>query len=940
VLSVTPLSPDAIERAIAAPAASVGILLEQGLLAEIVADVLDEPGALPLLQYALTELFEQRKEATLTRSAYRAIGGVSGALGSRADEVYAKLGEEDKAAARQFFLRLVAVGEGEADTRRPVELADLGSLDVDQKALQECIDAFGRSRLLSFDRDPRTGASTVDIAHEALLVEWSRLHEWIDAAREDVRMHRRLTVRAGEWAESAHDPSFLVRGTELARFETWAGESGLAQTELERAFLRASLEERETALAEEEFRRLKQLAFERRAVNRLRALVVVLALAAAVAAGLTVYAFDQSNRSLHETRVATARQLAAASVANLNVDPELSILLARQAVEEARVNGSPLPEAVEALHRAIAASRIVLTIRTPATAALAVSPDGSRLATAGSTGAAGFDLVYGHVGQFRPRGAGSNDAATTATVWNARTGKPLLTLARATSPIHDLAYSPDGTRIVTGSEDGTATVWDARTGKRLFTLPDAGTGGGFLGVAFSPDGTRLATADGLGRVRIWALSNRRLVRTIRAGQPLCEVAWSTDGKLVGAGQCGAFDFASPASRVWDVRSGRLVLQTRGLAAGYVLRFAPDGRHVVTSTLGGSAEIWSLRSRTLVTILTGHSGQVFPVAYSSDGRLVATGGTDGTARIWDARNGKELLVLRGPNATVDAVAFTPDNRRLVTASEDHTVRVWDITPGGSRDWLTIAADRGGVASLAYSRDGTRLLTTGACDGKEKLWNASSGTLVLATTMPDREGCVEQSTGQRVDANVAATSPDGKVAAQATPNGTVQLLDSTSGKLLRMLPAGHQGVQAVAFDPSGKRVATGNWDGTAVLWDVASGRALQTFTGHNGIVETVAFSPDGTTLATGGEDATAKLWDLKTGQRLLTLTGHTLALTAVAFSPDGSRLATASEDGTVRIYVLPFDELLSVARARLTRTWSSAECRQYLPGGRCPASTSDG
>ncbi len=934
VLSVTPLSPEEIERAISAPAATVSVSLERGLLAEIVADVLNEPGALPLLQYALTELFEQRDGLTLTRSAYRTIGGVSGALASRADELYARLEDNGKAAARQFFLQLVAVGEGEADTRRPVALADLASLDVDQEALAEWLDAFGTSRLLSFNRDPRTGASTVDIAHEALLVEWGRLRAWIDGAREEVRAHRRLTVRAAEWAESAHDPSFLLRGTELARFEVWAGESGLAQTELEREFLRASLDEREAVLAEEKSRRAKQAALERRAVNRLRALVAVLAVAAVVAAGLTVYAFDQSNRSHHQTRIATARQLAAASVANLDVDPELSLLLARQAVQEASVNGAPLPDAVEALHRAVAASRIMLTIRTPATAAIALSPDGSRLATAGSIGIAEGVASYGFGGRVRDVEAASDAGATKAFVWDTRNGRQLLSLAGATSPIHDIAYSPNGSRIVTGAHDGTATVWDVSTGKRLFVLPDVGTGGGFLGVGFSPDGGKLATADGEGRVRIWELGKRRLLRTIEATQPVCGVAWSPDGTLVGAGQCGAYNFSASATRVWDVRTGRLVFRTRGLEAGSVLRFSRDGRYLVTPTSNGTGEIWEIKSQRLVATLTGHSGQVVAVAYSPDDKLVATGATDGTARVWGAPSGKQILVLRGHNATVNAIQFTPDSRRLVTASQDGTVRVWGIAPEGSRDWLTLVAHGGGVASVIYSPDGSRLLTVGACDGKTKLWNARSGSLISSTATQRQASCTEQATGQRLSQAVAATSPDDNVAAQASANGTVQLLDSTSGRLVRTLPGGHQGVQTIAFDRSGKRIATGNWDGTTIVWDAASGRSLQTFTGHSGIVESVAFSPDGTLLATAGEDTTAKLWDVKTGKRLLTLSGHTFALTGVAFSPDGTRLATSSGDGTVRVYVLPVNELLAVARARLTRTWSRAECRAYLPGHRCP------
>jgi WD40 repeat protein/DNA-binding SARP family transcriptional activator len=925
VLTVLPLVPEEIDRAVSTPASRVGVSLEQGLVAEIVADVIDEPGVLPLLQYALTELFERREDAVLTRSAYRSIGGVSGALAARADALYATLSEPGKAAAKQFFLQLVAVAEDGAGIGRRIDVVDLASLEVDQNALAACIDAFDSSRLLSFDRNPRTGAATVALAHEALLTRWGRLHGWVESTRDNLRMHRRLAVRVAEWEGGSCDTSFLLRGSELARFEVWSAESDLAQSDVERAFLRASRNERDAAVAEEASRLSRQQALERRAFRRLRALVAVLAIAALLAAGLTAYAFGQRDSAQQQARIASAHQLAASSVANLAVDPELSILLARQAVEAARVHGAPLVDAVDALHRAVAASRTVLTIPTAATAAIAVSPDGSRIATAGSTGI-GQTLFQ----QIEPTGA-----AIEAVVWSAATGRRLLRLVGAKSPIQDIAYSSNGSQIATGTDDGRATIWDAATGKRLFSLPDPNTGGGYLGVAFRPVGAMLATADSLGRVRIWNLKSRRLVRTIDAGVPVCGIAWNREGTLIGAGQCAAYNLSlASAAMVWDARSGRREFKTEGVPAGLMLRFAPDSRHLVTPTQSDTAEIWDYRARRLVATLTGHTGQIDAIAYSPDGKLVATGATDGTARIWDARTGTQRLLLAGHDAAVTAVEFTPNGRRLVTAGEDGTVRIWDITPQGSRDWLTILADPQGVNSVAF--EGSRqLLSTGACDGKTKLWNANTGALIWATSRrPTFPNCPRHSTGQPSYPAAAASNPNNTIIAQPAADGSVQLLDGR-GNLLRTLLGGHLGVQSIVFDGTGNRIATGNWDGTAIVWNAATGQKLQTFAARDGPIESVGFSPDGRTLATAGDDTIAKVWDIHTGLRLLSLTGHTAALTDVEFSPDGTRLATSSEDGSVRIYVLPVKELLAVARRRLTRTWTIAECRAYLPGGACPA-----
>ena len=197
--TVTPLTPDELEQAIRGPAERVGVPPEPGLVAEIVADVVHQPGALPLLQYALTELFERREDERLHLEPYVAMGGVAGAVSARADRLYEASGPEGRRAIRQVLLRLVTLGEGRQDTRRRVARSELDVLDVDPEAVDGVLEAYGRHRLLTFDREPTTREPTVEIAHEALLTSWNRLRIWIDEAREGLRLERQVAQAGAEW---------------------------------------------------------------------------------------------------------------------------------------------------------------------------------------------------------------------------------------------------------------------------------------------------------------------------------------------------------------------------------------------------------------------------------------------------------------------------------------------------------------------------------------------------------------------------------------------------------------------------------------------------------------------------------------------------------------------------------------------------------------------
>ncbi len=374
---VTPLRQDELERAIASPAEGVGMEVEPGLAAEIAAGLVQRPAALPLLEYAMTELFEHRAGRHLTREAYDAIGGAPGALGRRAEETWQGLDPADRETARQALLRLVGLENRSEPTVRRVPRAELEPSREERERVDRVIDAFVQRRLLSFDRDPVTGAATVEVAHEALLSHWPRLAGWVDEERQAISMRSRLGEAAAEWVAAGQDPGFLLAGARLDLFRSWAASTDLRLNESERALLASSLAEARRDEEQERARAAHERSLERRAATRLRALVAVFGVAALVATTLSVAVLRQSQAAGEERAVATAKKLAASSVGRLASDPQLSLLLAVQAAEATLDRGFVVDDAMYALHWALQEDRVAYPVGS-GTVATGPAPGGPR----------------------------------------------------------------------------------------------------------------------------------------------------------------------------------------------------------------------------------------------------------------------------------------------------------------------------------------------------------------------------------------------------------------------------------------------------------------------------------------------------------------------------------------------------------------------------------
>jgi WD40 repeat protein len=483
----------------------------------------------------------------------------------------------------------------------------------------------------------------------------------------------------------------------------------------------------------------------------------------------------------------------------------------------------------------------------------------------------------------------------TFVVWDAGSGAVIRIVRGHASHVDRLRYSPDGRLLASASTDGSVKLWDATTLEEVRTL--AAHPAPVIDVAFAPDGTRFATAGEDGAIGLWeTATGARALPPLRGhtGSAL-GVTFSPDGKRIAS---AGFD---KTVRLWDAATGKEKITLRGHTdTVWSVAFSPDGRQLLSASFDKQARIWDATPREEragpgLFAVTGHADRVNGVAFGTRGGYLASGSWDATVRLWDGATGEPLRVLAGHQGSVWGVAFSPDGRRVASASWDRTVKVWDT--GTGQELLTFSAHTAPVHSVAFSPDGKRLVS-GSFDAQVLVWDAATGK-VTATCE-----------GYMFPTLAVAFSPDGKRVASGRGDRSVVVWDASTGAAVLTL-RGHEGaVSGVAFSPDGKRLVSASWDHTLKVWDVDPGRKalafatreLLTLRGHADRVHGVAVSPDGTRIASASEDKTVRVWDSATGKELPPARIHRGVVWSVAFAPDGRRLAAGcwSPSGWVKTW----------------------------------------
>jgi WD40 repeat protein len=932
---VGPMTEDELRRAIERPTQLVGCELEAGLVDLLVQDVRHQPGALPLLQHALLELWHKRVGRRLTVKAYEEIGRLEGALQRRADATVNAFSEEERDLCRRTFLRLTQPGEGTEDTKRRVSMQELASLSGTSTPQEDIIQKLTNASLLTTEGDLSQKNAFVEVTHEALIRNWPQLRKWIDADRAGLRTRTRLTEAARDWKNAGRDPAYLYTGARLAVAKEWevSHPSELNAEEVE--FLRCSLEAQQQ-------REASELEAARRTARKLRLrawIAAGLALVAVIFAGAValVWQKSESNRAAaeEEALIAESRRLAAESSSVLTKYPQRSLLLAVEAVKvERSLHGVRAARAEQSLIEALAVmgGRPVARAEGPITD-VAISRDNRWLVTgsddkmarlwdlSAKDPAANPVVLRGHDGPVRavrisPDNrwlvTGSDDK--TARLWDLSAKEPAanpVILRGHDGPVYAVAISPDSRWLVTGSDDKTARLWDLNA-KDPAANPVVlrGHDGPVYAVAISWDNRWLVTGSVDKTARLWDLSAKDPVANpvVLRGHdgPVWVVEISQDNHWIVTGSDDS------TARLWDLSAkdpaaNPVVLRGHD-GAVCAVRISRDNRWLVTGSLDKTARLWDLSAKYLAAnpvVLRGHAGAVWAAAISPDNRWVVTGSDDNTARLWDLSTkdpAANPVVLRGHAGPVYAVGISPDNRWLVTGNGDKTARLWNLSAEHpAANPVVLGGHAGPVYAVGISWD-NRWLVTGSVDKTARLWDLSAKDLgANPVVLRGHDGAV----------SAVGISPDNRWLVTGSVDTTARLWDLSAKDPAAnpVVLSGHaEPVYAVGISPDNRWLVTGSVDSTARLWDLSAKDPAANpvvLRGHAGAVSKVAISADNRWLVTGSEDDTARLWDLSAkdpAANPVVLLGHAGPVLAVAISRDSRWLVTGSVDNTARLWDL--------------------------------------
>ncbi len=926
------------------PAEQVGLQFEDGIPDQLVRDVLGEPSALPLLQFALLELWKHRYKNRITWQTYSEVGGAQIALSQAADRLYDSIGPKAQAALKHIFRQLIRPLPGLEVTRQPTNRVTLYTSKHNPEIIDSVLAELDKANLIHVTAGTTANEDRVELTHEALVRSWPRLATWLAESRVQQRKRLRLTSMAQQWDALERDDSALLRGLvlqEAAQYDDL--------DELESHFVQASHNAANHEEAAAEAARQQELKTVRRNNRRLLLLTLLLlfffgtamifAIFARMSLAVAQESIDQANAaqatavSAQSTAVWNAN-VAATAQADANAQQQAAIIdrdaaqqsaqlavAAQQDAETERNNAETARNEAEANARQSLArqlsSQAINQLQSDPALALLLAVEGAYIPLAAQE----FvpleitDALYraieasqlqrtlpGHADRITavslipsndntPARILSSSLDGTAKVWDASNGQELRTLRDHTAGIIDLAANPSQNLWATAGLDGRITLYTLDTLTRQAQYA-SDSNAPVKAIALSPDGTQLAAAFAGSLVIVWEIANNTPAYFLfDLQEEINDLTFTPDGRLLAlAGEKGTLSIRNATTGV--PINGLIQEDSNGQPIPIsALAYSPDGTLLAAILQNSSVRIFANKADGLTPInnIPGQT-QFTGIAFNPQNNNLVTGSGDNSAKVWDVTTGELIYTLAGHNGAVSAVAYSADGEQIVTGSQDSIVRLWRT--GTGTEPIILSGHSAPINALAYNEDGTQIATA-SDDNTAIVWNPENGAILH--TFSRHDGPV----------NDLAFDPTNNYLATASDDRIVRLFDLETEEITAVFRH-DASVRAIAFNPSGTVLVSGGDDGLLYSWEMATQSNLQTFN-VGAPIRDLAYHPTENVVAVASDTAVS-FWNLDTLVKINTIPIENGLINQITFSYDGSRLATASNDGSAILWQYPSGDLL--------------------------------
>lgn len=902
-IKIGAMSREELTEVIEKPAKKLGVTFEAGLVERILNDVEDEPGNLPLLEFALTELWKKRTGKQLIHKAYEAIGQVKGALADYADDKYEKLRAEEQEQARRIFIQLVRPGEGTEDTRRRANRAELGEENWN---LITHKDGLADSRLVVTSRND-SEQETVEVVHEALIQNWGKLRQWMETHRRFRTWQERLRVAMRQWEEAQQDEGALLRGLPLVEAEDWQQKRLPELGKDEQDFIKTSLDLRDREKKERDRQHRRTII----TLTSFSVVVSVLALVAGMGWWRTVIA--EKNAQL----IARSQSSEALFASNKKFDALLeSIRAGKQMKKElGKINANTEMQVISTLMQSVygVKERNRFEGYNQPFIRASFSSDGKRIAATNMEDTIKiWDLNGEEIktinskksGNIKDPSSSTGDCPVNSVSFNPSSntiaasdgdniklwdfhGRELKIFPGKGKDVTVTSISNDGKLIAAVSSHGKVNIWN-RNGEDIPAFQHSENFFPLMNpISFSPDGKSIASSDGEKNVILWNLQTKK-AKTLKNQWNVCSIDFNSNSR-----ELAVTEYLSGV-RFWSIEDQNENDFFEDFRVISVIH-SPEG--IVSTNWDGTIKFWHLFNNEwrVNSSWKGHSAPVWNASFSPDKKMLVSVSNDKTIKLWNLEGIKPpSFSPSNHSATLGDISLSPDGQTIATVTPtnvtgDGSIKLWNLNGNLRPEHFQKVSL---FSEITFSPDGKYLVSS--FRNLVQLWNINSGE---SKTLIKQKLSIRD---KRNDFGRASFSSDGKTIAVGREDGTVKLLhlDGTEITTLK------GGSKLVSYSPNGKIIASASSNNTVKLWST-DGKELPPLVGSPYPITSLSFSPDSKTLVAGNQNGNILIWSL-TGKLLHTLQGHNSAVSGLTFRPDSKIFASASgngsneDDGTIKFW----------------------------------------